>query len=169
MSGSVGGVVGRADDVVAGLGHAPSTLWQYRWAWSQFESFCSREGADEITDDVVASFLRFVAEEHRQGRIKDWKRKLLRKSALVLAEVAVTGSYRWRQSRRSHPNDVLNVAFRPVQEQFEAWLADRVFEFEQAADGGGQAAGEPGHDIAAGSMPVKSRQQARMRSSSAAR
>ena len=122
MSGSVGGVVGRADDVVAGLGHAPSTLWQYRWAWSQFESFCSREGADEVTDDVVASFLRFVAEEHRQGRIKDWKRKLLRKSALVLAEVAVTGSYRWRQSRRSHPNDVLNVAFRPIQEQFEAWL-----------------------------------------------
>jgi len=47
--------------------------------------------------------------------------------------------------------------------------ADRVFEFEQAADGGGQAADEPGHDIAAGSMPVKSRQQARMRSSSVAR
>ena len=122
MSGSVGGVVGRADDVVAGLGHAPSTLWQYRWAWSQFESFCSREGADQVTDGVVASFLRFVAEEQRQGRIKDWKRRLLRKSALVLAEVAVTGSYRWRQSRRSHPNDVLNVAFRPIQEQFEEWL-----------------------------------------------
>lgn len=64
-------------------------------------------------------------EEHRQERINDWKRKLLRKSALVLAEVAATGSYRWRQSRRTHPNDVLSVVFRPVQEQSEAWLDHR--------------------------------------------
>jgi site-specific recombinase XerD len=125
MSGPVGELIGRADAVIAGLGHAPSTLWQYRWAWSQFESFCSLQGAAEATQDVVTSFLRYVAEEHRQGRINDWKRKLLRKSALVLAEVAATGSYRWRQSRRTHPNDVLNAAFRPVQEQFEAWLDDQ--------------------------------------------
>lgn len=122
MSSSVGDLIARADAVIAGLGHAPSTLWQYRWAWSQFESFCSREGTDEVTDDVVASFLGFVAVEHRQGRIKDWKRKLLRKSALVLSEVAATGSYRWRQSRQAHPNDALSVVFRPVQDQFEVWL-----------------------------------------------
>ena len=113
---------GGRDAAIVGLGHAPSTLWQYRWAWSQFESFCSREGAGEVTDGVVASFLRFVAAEHRQGRIKDWKRKLLRKSALVLSEVARTGSYQWRQSRRAQPNDALDVVVRPVQEQFEAWL-----------------------------------------------
>lgn len=122
MSVSVGELVGRADAVIVGLGHAPSTLWQYRWAWSEFEVFCSREGAGEVTQNVVTSFLQFVAVEHREGRIKDWKRKLLRKSVLVLAEVATTGSYRWRQSRRAHPNDMLNVAFRPVQEQFEVWL-----------------------------------------------
>ncbi|HEY5842474.1 MAG TPA: tyrosine-type recombinase/integrase [Mycobacterium sp.] len=118
----MGEVVRRADAAIVALGHAPSTLWQYRWAWSQFASFCSREGAGEVTEGVVASFLRFVAAEHRQGRIKDWKRKLLRKSTLVLAEVARTGSYQWRQSRRAQPNDVLDVVFRPVQEQFEAWL-----------------------------------------------
>lgn len=125
MRNSVGDVITRANAVVAGLGHAPSTLWQYRWAWSQFESFCSQEGADEVIDDVVASFLRFVAEEHRQGRIKDWKRKLLRKSALVLLEVAATGSYRWRHSRQVHPNDALSVVFRPVQDHFEVWLDHR--------------------------------------------
>src|SRR5579862_94605 len=57
------------------MGHAPSTLWQYRWAWSQIELFCSSEGGVELTDDVVASFLRFVAAEHREGRIKEWKRR----------------------------------------------------------------------------------------------
>lgn len=122
MTGAVGDLIGRADEVVSGLGYAPSTLWQYRWAWSQFEAFCSREGAAEATPDVVSSFLGFVAAEHRQGRIKDWKRKLLRKSVLVLSEVAATGSYQWCQSRRTHRNDVLSSPFRPVQEQFEAWL-----------------------------------------------
>jgi integrase len=66
-----------------------------------------------------------VAEEHRQGRVKEWKRKLLRKSVMVLAEVAATGSYQWRCSRRAHPNDVLSGPFRQVQEQFEAWLDRR--------------------------------------------
>ena len=125
MSGSVGELIGRADAAIAGLGHAPSTLWQYRWAWSQFEAFCSRHGADEATPDVVSSFLEFVAAEHQQGRIKEWKRKLLRKSVLVLSEVAATGSYRWRLSRQTHPNDVLSSVFRPVQAQFEVWLDGR--------------------------------------------
>ena len=40
MGVSVGEVIGRADAAVTGLGHAPSTLWQYRWAWSQVEVFC---------------------------------------------------------------------------------------------------------------------------------
>jgi hypothetical protein len=29
--------VARADVLVRGVGYAPSTLWQYRWAWSQIE------------------------------------------------------------------------------------------------------------------------------------
>ncbi|MGH3631546.1 MAG: tyrosine-type recombinase/integrase [Sciscionella sp.] len=118
----VGEVISRADDSVSGIGHAPSTLWQYRWAWSQIELFCSREGVVELTDDVVASFLRFVAAEHREGRIKEWKRKLLRKAVLVLSEVASTGTYTWKLSRATHPNDVVHPGFRPVQEQFEQWL-----------------------------------------------
>ena len=79
MNGSLGEVITQADAAIGGLGHAPSTLWQYRWAWSQFELFCSREGVDELTEEIVASFLQFVAAEHREGRIKNWKRKLLRK------------------------------------------------------------------------------------------
>lgn len=54
--------------------------------------------------------------------MKEWKRKLLRKSTLVLVEVARTGSYRWALSRQTHPNDALDAVFRPVQEQFEKWL-----------------------------------------------
>lgn len=122
MNSSVGEVIGRADAVVVGLGHAPSTLWQYRWAWGEFESYCSREGAGLLTGEIVDSFQRFVSAEYRRGRIKDWKRKLLRKSALVLAEVAATGSYRWRPSRQTRPNDALDAAFGPVQERFETWL-----------------------------------------------
>lgn len=122
MDGCVDVVVGRADAVLVGLGHSASTLWQYRWAWTEFKSFCAGEGAEVVTEEIVDSFLRFVAEEYRQGRIKEWKRKLLRKAALVLSEVAVTGSYRWRLSRQAGPNDGLEAALRLVQERYEAWL-----------------------------------------------
>jgi integrase len=125
MNVSIAGLIVQADAAISGLGHAPSTHMQYRWAWSQFEKFCSREGVDEFTEDVVALYLRAVAAEHREGRIKEWKRKLLRKSVLVLSEVARTGTYQWGLSRRIHPNDALSAAFRPVQEQFEAWLGDQ--------------------------------------------
>lgn len=122
MNVSLDVLIARADMAVSGLGHAPSTMWQYRWAWSQITVFCSQRGADELTDEVTASMLRFVAFEHRQGRMKDWKRKLLRKAFLVLSEVARTGTYTWSVTRASHRNDALDAAFRPVQEQFEQWL-----------------------------------------------
>lgn len=122
MNVSIAGLIVQADAAISGLGHAPSTDMQYRWAWSQFEKFCSREAVDEFTEDVVALYLQAVAAEHREGRIKEWKRKLLRKSTLVLVEVARTGSYRWALSRPTHPNDALDPVFRPVQEKFEAWL-----------------------------------------------
>lgn len=118
----IGEVISRADAAISGLGHAPSTLWQYRWAWSQIEWFCAREGEGDLTDEVVASFLQLVAADHREGQIKEWKRKLLRKAVLVLSEVARTGTYTWTVSHQTHPNDSLNAAFRPIQEQFEAWL-----------------------------------------------
>ena len=125
MQVSVGELVVAADTVIVGFGHAPSTLWQYRWAWSQFEVFCSCEGVGEVTEDVVPAFLVFMAARQTDGQLKEWKRKLLRKSVLVLCEVAATGTYRWRTSRQSHPNDVLDNVFRPVQEDFEGWLNHR--------------------------------------------
>lgn len=112
----------RADSAVAGLGHAPSTLWQYRWAWARFRVFCCESGTGEFTDEVAASFLAFVACEFEQGRLKEWKRKLLRKAVLVLSEVAATGTYTWSLTRARHPNDGLDTAFRPVQERYEQWL-----------------------------------------------
>lgn len=119
---SVGEVIAQADAAVTGLGHAPSTLWQYRWAWSQVEMFCSRWEVAEFTDEVVASFLDSVADDHREGRIKEWKRKLLRRAVLVLSEVASTGTYAWKVFRAAPANDGLDPAFRPVQEEFEQWL-----------------------------------------------
>jgi integrase len=118
-------LIARARIEVDRVGHAPSTDSQYLWAWSQFELFCSREGIASFTEDVAASFLEAVAADHREGRIKEWKRRLLRKAVLVLSEVAATGSYRWGVSRRTHPNDGLDATFRPVQEEFEAWLQTR--------------------------------------------
>ena len=125
MSVRLGALILQADAAIDGIGHAPSTRMQYRWAWSQFESFCSRRGVAELRDVDVASFLQFVAAEHAQGRFKDWKAKLLRKAVLVLSEVARTGSYRWHLSQSVHPNDALDVVFRPVQEQFEFWLGQQ--------------------------------------------
>lgn len=125
MSVSLDDLVMKADSAISAQGSAPSTLMQYRWAWSQFRSFCSRDGDPVFAEEDAAAFLRSVTAEHRAGRYKAWKAKILRKSVLVLAEVATTGSYQWHLSRTTHPNDVLDVVFRPVQEQFEAWLKDQ--------------------------------------------
>lgn len=118
----IGEVIAQADAVVVGLGHAPSTMWQYRWAWSQIEEYCSGQGVPELSDEVVASFLTFVAAEHRAGRLKDWKRKLLRRAALVLSEVSRTGTYVWRVSPVRNRNDGLDPVLGRVQDQFERWL-----------------------------------------------
>lgn len=122
MSISFDDLIVKTDTLISAQGSAPSTLMQYRWAWAQFQSFCSDDGNPILTDEVVDRYLGFVVSEHRAGRFKDWKAKLLRKSVLVLWEVATTGSYQWRISRQSHPNDGLNAMLRPVQEQFETWL-----------------------------------------------
>ena len=116
-------LVSKADAEILRLNQAPSTLMQYRWAWHRFEVFCSEKGITDFTDEALASYLRFLAAERAEDRFKEWKYKLLRKSALVLSEVQHTGTYRWKISRRTSPNDGLDQVFRPVQEQFEGWLA----------------------------------------------
>lgn len=56
--------VARTDVLVSGVGYSPSTLGQYRWAWSQVEDFCSDQEVTELTEKVVVSFLGFVTAEH---------------------------------------------------------------------------------------------------------
>jgi len=114
--------VARADVLVRGVGYAPSTLWQYRWAWSQIEEFCSRQGVTELSDEVVASFLGFVTAEQRAGRCKEWRRKLLRRAVLVLFATATTGSYTWTVFRAADVNDALSSVFGPLQCRYEDWL-----------------------------------------------
>jgi len=122
MSVCVGEAIARVDALVSEQGYSQSTLWQYRWAWSQVEEFCSQRDVTELTDEVVVSFCGFVASEHREGRIKDWKRKLLRRAVLVLSEVTKNGSFTWAVFRAAHPNDGLNPVLRPVQDRYEDWL-----------------------------------------------
>jgi integrase len=114
--------VARADVLVSGVGYSPSTLWQYRWAWSQIMEFCSQQGVTELSDEVVTSFLEFVLAEEKAGRCKKWKRKLLRRAVLVLFTSAVTGSYTWSVFRAADVNDGLNSVFGPLQCRYEEWL-----------------------------------------------
>ncbi|WP_104130438.1 hypothetical protein [Cryobacterium sp. N21] len=102
MNNSIDELILQADSAMSGLGHAASTTMQYRWAWSQYARFCSEQAVTTFTDEVVASYLQFVATQFRDGHMKEWKRKLLRKAALVLEEVARTGSYRWALSSPTH-------------------------------------------------------------------
>ena len=125
MSVSLDDLIVKADDAITAQGSAPSTLMQYRWAWSRFKSYCSDDGEEVFTQEDAESFLRLVAAERRAGRYKAWKAKLLRRAVRVLGEVATTGSYQWHLSRRSHPNDGLDEVFRPIQEHFESWLKDQ--------------------------------------------
>ncbi len=118
----IGELISKSDTEIVGLNQAASTLMQYRWAWHRFEVFCSEVGITEFTDEALASYLQFLTTERTEGRFKEWKYKLLRKSALVMSEVNQTGTYQWKISKHAGPNDALNEVFRPVQEQFEAWL-----------------------------------------------
>lgn len=118
----IGELISKADTEIVRLNQAASTLMQYRWAWHRFEVFSTENGITAFSDEALASYLQFLATERTEGRFKEWKYKLLRKSALVLSEVEHTGTYRWKLSRHASPNDGLNEVFRPVQEQFEAWL-----------------------------------------------
>lgn len=121
----IGELISKADTEIARLNQAPSTLMQYRWAWHRFEVFCSENGITEFSDDAVATYLRFLTMERGEGRFKEWKYKLLRKSALVLSEVNQTGTYLWKLSKHTAANDALDDAFRRVQEDFEGWLGSQ--------------------------------------------
>ena len=57
MNISIGELILQADSAMSGLGHAPSTRMQYRWAWSQFARFCFEQAVTTFTDEVVASYL----------------------------------------------------------------------------------------------------------------
>ena len=115
-------LISKADTEVLKHNPAASTLMQYRWAWHRFAVFCSGQGLTVFIDETLALYLQFLATESAEGRFKEWKYKLLRKTALVLSEVNETGTYQWRLSKHDGPNDALNNVFPPVQEQFEAWL-----------------------------------------------
>ncbi|MHA7306919.1 tyrosine-type recombinase/integrase [Arthrobacter sp. TMN-49] len=121
----IGELISTADAEVLKLNHAASTLMQYRWAWHRFEVFCSEQEVTEFTDETVAVYLQFLTKERAEGRFKEWKYKLLRKSALVLSEVNETGTYQWKLSKHAGPNDALNGVFRSVQERFEGWLTQQ--------------------------------------------
>lgn len=121
----IGELISKTDAEVLELNHAASTLMQYRWAWHRFAVFCFERGITEFTDESVASYLDFLATERTEGRFKEWKYKLLRKTALVLSEVNETGTYQWKISRHAGANDALNPVFRPIQEHFERWLTQK--------------------------------------------
>lgn len=118
----IGELISKSDTEIARLNQAPSTLLQYRWAWHRFDVFCSEAGITDFSDEALASYLQFLTMEFSEDRFKEWKYKLLRKSALVLSEVNQTGTYQWKISKHASPNDALNNLFRPVQQRFEAWL-----------------------------------------------
>ncbi|MDR0593630.1 MAG: tyrosine-type recombinase/integrase [Bifidobacteriaceae bacterium] len=120
---SIGELIAKADTEVGRLGLAASTVWQYRWAWSRFEAFCLERQVTRFCRAEADAFLDKVVRDHRDGVIKEWKRRLFRKAVLVLREVAETGVYLWSKSDRVHPNDSLGPDLRLVREEYEAWLS----------------------------------------------
>lgn len=125
MGVSIAELIARADAAFDGFGHAPSTRMQYRWAWSQFGKFCDARDVVVFSGGAVDAFLDFVTGEFRAGRFKAWKYKLLRKSVLVLSEVAATGSYTWSVTRAADADERLDPVLRAAQQRFVTWLAGR--------------------------------------------
>lgn len=87
----------RAESVMGGLGLSDSTVGQYRRAWRELAARTWLDSGSTAFDEEVAA--AFAEEARRDASIPEWRRKLRRRSAEVLAEVWATGTFEWRSLR----------------------------------------------------------------------
>lgn len=102
-------VAAKAGAEIARYGLAQSTVGQYRRAWRELVAYLQvRNGSTLYDGDGVRAF---AAEAWGDPGLPEWRRKIRRKAAAVLVEVAETGTYEWHLEREGPcaPTDELEL------------------------------------------------------------
>lgn len=73
-----------------------STYWQYMQAWRELYISLYLRGDTMFARNKCISFIEDTNQKSRDGLLHEWKRKIRRRAALVLIEVADTGRFKWK-------------------------------------------------------------------------
>lgn len=79
------------------LGHRPSTVWQYDYAWRRFEAYAASRGTALFSTALTADYLQELRQQYDAGAIKAWWFKLVRRAVDLITQQSETGEVRWTQ------------------------------------------------------------------------
>lgn len=77
------------------LGHRPSTVWQYDYAWRCFEAYATTRGTAAFSTALAADYLQELRQGYEAGALKAWRFKLARKAVVFVTQQWETGEVRW--------------------------------------------------------------------------
>ena len=91
-----GCLIRRAEQEMQYLQLSTSTAWQYMQAWRELYTFLYIQGDTMFARSRCIAFIEDANKKCRDGTLHEWKRKIRRRAALVLLEVADTGHFEWK-------------------------------------------------------------------------
>lgn len=91
-----GYLIRRAEQEMQYLQLSSSTNWQYMQAWRELYTFLYLHGNTMFARNQCIAFIEDAGQKKRKGLLHEWKRKIRRRAALVLIEVADTGHFKWK-------------------------------------------------------------------------
>ena len=91
-----GYLIRRAEQEMQYLQLSCSTNWQYMQAWRELYTFLYLRGDTMFARNQCIDFIEDANQKNRDGLLHEWKRKIRRRAALVLIEVADTGRFKWK-------------------------------------------------------------------------
>ncbi len=98
-----------------------STMGQYQHAWREIKAWFFKTNNMAYRFDLIERYLMDNDSKRDAGEIKNWKWKILRKSAYVLKEVAITGHFQWKNIS-SYKLDFDDVQLEVVHQEYIAYL-----------------------------------------------
>ena len=74
-----------------------NTISFYRQAYGSIQKFAVEQGIDSYSDSLVLRFLGYIDQKHRDGKLWDSRRDLLRRAALLLKDYATDQSIEYKR------------------------------------------------------------------------
>lgn len=107
------------------LNHSKSTTGQYRKAMQRILNYFIDHSESQYSRNLMEQFIHETLVQFANGLLGKWRYKIRRKAALVLIEVAETGTYCWHLQRTCSPNDFLWSEHCQIMGAFVKWLQER--------------------------------------------